>query len=29
MNARMIWMYALIGLLVFLGAMFLGAALNQ
>ncbi len=29
MNARFIWMYAGIGVLVFLGAMFLGIALNQ
>jgi hypothetical protein len=28
-NARTIWMYALIGLLVFSGAMFLGIALNS
>lgn len=28
MTSRMIWMYAAIGLLVFLGAMFLGLALN-
>jgi hypothetical protein len=29
MNSRFIWMYAVIGLLVFLGAMFLGLALNS
>lgn len=29
MNARFVWMYAVIGVLVFLGAMFLGLALNQ
>lgn len=29
MNARFIWMYAVIGVLVFLGAMYLGIALNQ
>lgn len=29
MNARTIWTYAAIALLVFLGAMFLGIALNQ
>lgn len=29
MNARFIWMYAAIGVLVFLGAMFVGIALNQ
>ena len=28
MTSRMIWMYAAIGLHVFLGAMFLGLALN-
>ncbi len=29
MNARIIWTYAAIGVLVFLGAMFLGLALNR
>ena len=29
MNVRFVWMYAVIGVLVFLGAMFLGLALNQ
>ena len=29
MNARTIWTYVAIGMLVFLGAMFLGLALNQ
>jgi uncharacterized membrane protein YhiD involved in acid resistance len=29
MNARTIWTYAAIGVLVFLGAMFLGLALNR
>lgn len=29
MTSRTVWMYALIGLLVFLGAMFLGIALNS
>lgn len=29
MNARFVWMYVVIGLLVFLGAMFLGLALNN
>jgi len=28
MNAKFVWMYVVIGLLVFLGAMFLGLALN-
>lgn len=28
MTSRMIWMYAAIGILVFLSAMFLGLALN-
>lgn len=29
MNARFFWMYAVIGVLVFLGAVFLGLALNR
>ena len=29
MSARAIWMYVMIAVLVFVGAMFLGAALNQ
>jgi len=29
MNARTIWTYAAIGVLVFLGAMFLGLAVNR
>lgn len=29
MNARYLWMYAMIAILVFIGAMFLGAAVNQ
>ena len=29
MSARAIWMYVLIAVLVFSGALFLGAALNQ
>jgi hypothetical protein len=29
MNARFVWMYLVIGLLVFLGAMFFGMALNS
>lgn len=29
MKARFVWMYVVIGLLVFLGAMFLGIALNR
>jgi hypothetical protein len=29
MNSRFVWMYVVIGLLVFLGAMFLGLSLNR
>lgn len=29
MSAKTIWMYVMIAVLVFVGAMFLGAALNQ
>lgn len=29
MSAKTIWMYVMIAALVFVGAMFLGAALNQ
>gem|GEM_PF-2612509 len=29
MNAKFVWMYAVIGVLVFLGAMFLSLALND
>ena len=29
MSAKTVWTYALIAVLVFVGAMFLGAALNQ
>jgi hypothetical protein len=29
MSAKTVWMYVMIAVLVFVGAMFLGAALNQ
>jgi hypothetical protein len=29
MNAKFVWMYAVIAVLVFLGALFLGLALNS
>lgn len=29
MNSRFVWMYVVIGLVVFLGAMFLGLSLNR
>jgi hypothetical protein len=29
MNAKYLWMYAMIAVLVFIGAFFIGAALNQ
>jgi len=29
MNAKFVWMYAVIAVLVFMGAMFLGIALNR
>ena len=29
MSAKTLWMYAIIAVLVFVGAMFLGAAVNQ
>jgi hypothetical protein len=29
MNAKYLWMYAMIAILVFIGAFFIGAAINQ